>query len=67
VKHFFKIHWKYISNQGFKPNWHYVGFDGCTSQFKSSKTWYFVLRYLDMTSGCEMMWSFFGSGHGKGP
>jgi hypothetical protein len=41
--------------------------DGCASQFKSSKPWYFVSRYLNMIGGCKMMWSFFRSGHGRGP
>jgi hypothetical protein len=66
VQHCFGLHWKYISDKGLSPRWHYVWFDGCASQFKSSKAWYFVSRYPNMTSGCKMMWSFFGSGHGKG-
>jgi hypothetical protein len=49
------------------PKWHYVWFDGCASQFKSSKPWYFDSRYLNMTGGCKMMWSYFRSGQGKGP
>jgi hypothetical protein len=27
---YFKLHWKYISDQKFIPNWHYVWSDGCT-------------------------------------
>jgi len=26
-----------------------------------------LYMYSNMTSGCKMMWSFLGSGHGKGP
>ncbi len=51
---------KYILNKGFIPNWHYVWFDGCTSQFKSSKSWYF-----NMTCGCVKMWNFSMNGHVK--
>jgi hypothetical protein len=50
----------------YAPHWHWVWNDGCASQFKSNKPWFFVSRYLDMTRGCKMMWNFFGSGHGKG-
>jgi hypothetical protein len=49
------------------PKWHYVWFDGCASQLKSSKPWYFDSRYLNMTGGCKMMWNYFKNGHGKGP
>ncbi len=31
------------------------------------KTLVFVSTYLNMMNGCKMMWSFFGSGHGKRP
>jgi hypothetical protein len=41
--------------------------DGCASQFKKDKPWYFVSRYSNLTGGCKMIWNFFGSGHGKGP
>ena len=52
---------------GYAPKCHFVWSDGCASQFKSSKPWYFVSQYPAMTNGCEMLWSFFGSAHGKGP
>ncbi len=42
VQHCFGLHWRYISNQRLSPRWHYVWFDGCINQFKSSKPWYFV-------------------------
>jgi len=67
VQHCFGLHWRYILDQRLPPRWHYVWFDGCTNQFKSSKPWYFVFMYSNMTSECKMMWSFLGSGHGKGP
>ncbi len=41
--------------------------DGCATQFKSNKPWFFVSRYISMIRGCQILWSFFGSGHGKGP
>jgi hypothetical protein len=37
------------------------------AQFKSIKPWYFVSRYPSTTNGCKIVWSFFGSGHGKDP
>jgi hypothetical protein len=49
------------------PKWHWVWSDSCASQFKSSKPWFFVSKYPNFTQGCKMLWSFFGSGHGKGP
>ncbi len=67
VQHCFGLHWRYISDKGLSPRWHYVWFDGSANQFKFSELWYFVFRYPNMTSGCKMMWSFFKSGDGKGP
>jgi hypothetical protein len=40
--------------------------DGCVSQFKLHKAQYFVGHYPNLTSGCAMISSFFGTGHGKG-
>jgi hypothetical protein len=37
VQHRFGLHLRYISDQGLSPRWHYVWFDGCPNQFKSSK------------------------------
>ncbi len=42
VQHYFKLHWGYMVEQGYAPQWHWVWNDGCASQFKSSKPWYFV-------------------------
>ena len=61
-----------MRSQGFSPSNHIVWFDGCSSQFKSSRAWYFISRYPNLTSGvslnsrCQMYWNYFGSGHGKG-
>ena len=67
VQHCFGLHWDYLKAQNFSPKMHYVWSDGCAAQFKSAKPWFFVSRYPNMTNGCGMLWSFFGSGHGKGP
>jgi len=53
--------------QGYTHEWHWVQSVGCATQFKSSKPWYFVSRYPNLIGGCKMLWSFFGSSHGKGP
>lgn len=49
------------------PKWHFVWSDGYATQFKSSKPWYFVTKYLALSKGCNMIWCCFGRGHGKGP
>ncbi len=51
----------------YAPQWHWVWSDGCASQFKSNKPWFSVSRYPSMTRGYQILWNFFGSGHGKGP
>jgi hypothetical protein len=51
----------------YAPQWHWVWSDGFASQFKSNKPWFFVSRYPSMTRGYQILWSFFGSGHGRGP
>jgi hypothetical protein len=67
VQHCFGLHWNHMESNGYAPQTHVVWSDGCAAQFKSSKPWYFVSRYPNMTGGCKMLWNFFGSGHGKGP
>ena len=67
VQHCFKLHWQYMVERGYAPKRHFVWSDGCAQQFKSSKPWYFVSKYPAITNGCKMLWSFFGSAHGKGP
>jgi hypothetical protein len=72
VQHCFLLNWDHVNSQGFKPKNHIVWSDGCSSQFKSARAWYFVSRYpslirsLDLIDGCQMCWNYFGSGHGKG-
>jgi hypothetical protein len=66
VQHCFKLHWSHIVQNDYAPTSHWVWFDGCASQFKSTKPWFFVSKYPNMTNGCKTTWNFFGSGHGKG-
>ncbi len=46
--------------------------NGCASQFKSARSWFFISRYhneticSELTSGCEMTWNYFATGHNKG-
>jgi len=65
VQHYFKLHWEHMVANGYAPKWHWVWSDGCASQIKSSKPWFFFSKYPIFTQGCKMLWSFFGSGHGK--
>jgi hypothetical protein len=67
VQHCFKLHWQHMVEQRYALKWHFVWLDGYVPWFKSTKPWYFMSRYPSVTSGCKMMWSFFGNGHGKGP
>jgi hypothetical protein len=38
-----------MESNGYTPEQHIVWSDGCAAQFKSSKPWYFVNRYPNMT------------------
>lgn len=67
VQHCLQLHWDSLTEGGFRPRNHWIWSDGCAGQFKSRIPWYFVSRYPEITNGCACMWSFFGSGHGKGP
>jgi hypothetical protein len=67
VQHCLQLHWQYVVDSGVKPKQHWIWSDGCSSQFKSKVPWFFISRYPDITGGCACLWSFFGSGHGKGP
>ena len=67
VQHCLMLHWDSLVDGGFTPKNHWIWSDGCAGQFKSRIPWYFVSRYPEITEGCNCMWSFFGSGHGKGP
>jgi hypothetical protein len=50
----------------YAPSTHFVWLGNCACQFKSHKPWYLVGRYPNLTSGCVMIWSFFGINNGKG-
>jgi hypothetical protein len=71
VQKCFMLNWEHVRSQGFSPSNHIVWSDGCSGQFKSSRAWYFISRYPNITSagslnsGCQMCWNYFGSGHGK--
>jgi hypothetical protein len=54
-------------NGGFRPKHHWICFDESSSQFKSKIPFYFVNGYPHLTNVCCLVWSFFGSRHGKGP
>jgi hypothetical protein len=51
--------------EGYASFTHFVWSNGYASQFKSHESWYFVGRYLNLTCGCVMIWTFFGTCHGK--
>jgi len=61
------MHWESVLEEGFTPQNHWIWSDGCARQFKSQISWYFVNQYPEITNGCNCIWSFFGSGYGKGP
>jgi hypothetical protein len=73
VQHCFLMHWNFMKGQDFTPKNHIVWSDGCSGQFKSARAWYFISRYPSLTitdgilpEGCQMLWNYFASGHGKG-
>jgi hypothetical protein len=72
VQHCFMLNWKFLIEHGISHQSHIVWSDGCSSQFKLARVWYFISRYPNLTSsatftnGCQMSWNYFGSGHGKG-
>ena len=73
VQHCFLMHWEFMKAHGFLPKNHIVWSDGCSGQFKSARAWYFITRYPGLTitdgvlpEGCQMLWNYFASGHGKG-
>jgi hypothetical protein len=49
----------------YAPSSHFVWLDEYVGQFKSLKPWHFMGCYHNLTSGCVMIWSFFGIGHRK--
>ena len=72
VQHCFMLNWDHVKSQGFMPENHIVWSDGCSGQFKSARAWYFISHYPNLTSsatmreGCQIVWNYFASGHGKG-
>ncbi len=68
MQHSLLLHWQSVLDGGcFHLNNHWIWSNGCSSQFKKKTPWFFVTRYPHLTGGCNMMWNFFGIGHGKGP
>lgn len=65
VQHCFDLHFNWMKELGMNYDFHYVWSDGCAAQFKAARPFYFVARH-PATYKKQMMWSFFGSGHGKG-
>ena len=66
VQHCLNLHWQSLHESDFYSKQHWIWSDGCSNQFKSKVPWYYVSRYPALTNGCVCVWSFFGSGHGKG-
>ena len=67
VQHCLMFYWQHVVAGGFKPKTHFIWSDGCSNLFKSKVPWSFVAQVPSLTTGCTCMWSFFGTGHGKGP
>lgn len=65
VEHCFKTFFAYMKEMGISIDKHYVWSDGCAPQFKLSKPFYALYRYHH-NENIPHVWSFFGSGHGKG-
>lgn len=43
VQHCFMLLWEHMKQLGYFPFQHIVWLDGCSSQFKSSRAWFFVV------------------------
>ncbi len=72
VQHIFTLHWGYMKSKRCFPKQHLVWSDGCSTQFKCARAWYFVACYPWLTicdqrpEGVQMCWNYFASSHGKG-
>jgi hypothetical protein len=72
VQQAFKLNWEFLNKISCFPKCHVVWSHGCSGQFKFARCWYFLLWYHNMTIceqhlfGCQMVWNYFYSGHGKG-
>ncbi|KAG0631145.1 hypothetical protein M758_1G230800 [Ceratodon purpureus] len=73
VQHCLMLHWSALVAAGKIPSRHIVWSDGCASQFKGAKAFFFVAKYPSLTvsdnlpTGCKLDWNYWGTGHGKGP
>ena len=69
----FKLHWDYLKAKGQFIKRHIVWSDGCASQFKGARSWFHIARNPSLTKcnevpgGVQMVWHYWGTGHGKGP
>jgi hypothetical protein len=72
LQHTFTLHWGYMKSKGCFQKQHLVWNDGCFTQFKCVKAWYFVAHYPRLTTcdqrpkGVQLCWNYFALGHGKG-
>jgi hypothetical protein len=72
VQHAFKLNWEFLNKKSCFPKCHVVWSHGWGGQFKFARCWYFLLWYHNITIceqhlfGCQMVWNYFYSGHGKG-
>lgn len=52
VQHALTLHWEFLKGKGCYHKEHIVWNDGCSTQFKSARAWYYVARYPQLTI-CE--------------
>ncbi len=72
VQHAFMLQWNHLQSVACNMNNHIIWTDGCSSQFKRVRAWYFVSRYPSLTTFngnpkvYQLVWNFFITRHGKG-
>jgi hypothetical protein len=72
VQHVLILHWDYLKSMGCYSRLHVVWSDGCSTQFKCARAWYFVTQYAwlsickERLEGVQMCWNYFAFDHGKG-
>ncbi len=49
VQHVLSLHWDYLKAKGCYPKHHVIWSDGCSTQFKCARTWYFIVQYPQLT------------------
>ncbi len=65
VQHAFALHWSCLKSKGCWLRHYIVWSDGCLTQFKCARTWYFVVHYPQlivceqMLEGVNMCWNYF--------